>query len=152
HVGRAGTPAVLADAVGSHQPFYLAYQGRNDRELQASYGALVGRVMAARFPSSPLPPPPSPHEPVRLGVVSAFFRQHSNWKIPIKGWLAGLDRKRFRVFGYHTGSEQDAQTAVAAGLCESFVQGPLRLEAWRAAGLGDPPPAPAFPQKAMCQG
>jgi protein O-GlcNAc transferase len=151
HVARAGTPAALAEAIGSHQPFYLAYQGRNDRELQATYGALVARVMAARFPPVPLPEPPPPHEPVRLGVVSAFFRQHSNWKIPIKGWLAGLDRKRFRIFGYHTGSERDAQTAVASELCERFVQGPLRLDEWRQAILADAPHILLYPEIGMDQ-
>jgi predicted O-linked N-acetylglucosamine transferase (SPINDLY family) len=149
HVDRSATPAGLADALGSHQPFYLAYQGRDDRALQASYGALAARVAAARFPSSPLPPPPGPSEPVRLGVVSAFFRQHSNWKIPIKGWLAGLDRRRFRVFGYHTGTERDAQTAVAAGLCERFVQGPLRLDDWRQAILADAPHVLLYPEIGM---
>jgi predicted O-linked N-acetylglucosamine transferase (SPINDLY family) len=149
HVARAGTPAVLADAVGSYQPFYLAYQGRDDRALQAAYGALVGRIMAARFPSASLPPLPSPHEPVRLGVVSAFFRRHSNWKIPIKGWLEGLDRTRFRVFGYHTGSERDGQTELAATLCERFVQGPLRLDEWRRAILDDAPHVLLYPEVGM---
>jgi len=154
HVTRAATPATpaaLAEAIGSHQPFYLAYQGRDDRELQASYGALVGRVMAVRFPPAPLPPPPLPHEPIRLGVVSAFFRQHSNWRIPIKGWLAGLDRRRFRVFGYHTGSERDAQTAVAADMCERFVQGPLRLDEWRQTILADAPHVLLYPEIGMDQ-
>ena len=151
HVARAATPAALAEAIGSHQPFYLAYQGRDDRALQASYGALVGRVMAVRFPPAPLPPPPLPHEPIRLGVVSAFFRQHSNWRIPIKGWLAGLDRRRFRVFGYHTGSERDAQTAVAADMCERFVQGPLRLDEWRQTILADAPHVLLYPEIGMDQ-
>lgn len=151
-VARDGTPAALAEAVGSHQPFYLAYQGRNDRELQASYGALIARAMAARFPpAAPPPPPPLPREPVRVGVVSAFFRQHSNWKIPIKGWLAGLDRTRFRVFGYHTGTERDAQTEVAADLCERFVQGPLRLDDWRQAILADAPHVLLYPEIGMDQ-
>jgi predicted O-linked N-acetylglucosamine transferase (SPINDLY family) len=148
-VDRAGTPTALAEAVGSHQPFYLAYQGRNDRELQASYGALVAHAMAARFPPAPPPSSPLPHEPVRLGVVSAFFRQHSNWKVPIKGWLANLDRKRFRLFAYHVGSERDAQTAVAAGLCERFVEGPLRLDEWRNAILADAPHVLLYPEIGM---
>jgi predicted O-linked N-acetylglucosamine transferase (SPINDLY family) len=149
HVARAAAPAALADAVGSHQPFYLAYQGRDDRELQASYGALVSRVMVARFPPPALPPPPRPHEAVRLGVVSGFFRQHSNWKIPIKGWLGGLDRSRFRVFGYHTGAQADAETEAAMALCERFVQGPLPLDDWRRAVLDDAPHVLLYPEIGM---
>ena len=86
-VESAGAPAALAEAIGSHQPFYLPYQGRNDRELQTLYGSLVCKIMAARYTTPVLPNPPGPHEPIRLGIVSGFFRQHSNWKIPIKGWL-----------------------------------------------------------------
>jgi protein O-GlcNAc transferase len=146
---RAGAPAMLADAVGSHQPFYLAYQGRNDREPQARYGALMRRIMAARFADLPLPPAPPPEEPVRLGIVSAFFRRHSNWKIPISGWLTGLDRTRFRLFAYHTGAERDAQTDLAASLCERFVQGPLSLDEWRAAILRDAPHVLLYPEIGM---
>jgi protein O-GlcNAc transferase len=148
-VARAETPAVLAEAIGSHQPFYLAYQGQNDRELQAAYGALVGRVMAAKFPPAPLPAAPAPDEPVRVGVVSGFFRQHSNWKMPVKGWLAGLDRKRFRLFGYYTAGERDAQTEIAASLCERFVQGPLSLDGWRDAILRDAPHVLLYPEIGM---
>jgi len=104
-VEKAGTPARLADEIGAHQPFYLPYQGRNDRELQSAYGALVCRVMAARYHAAPLPRPPARDEPIRIGIVSAFFRQHSNWKIPIRGWLKMLDRERFHLFGYHTSSD-----------------------------------------------
>jgi protein O-GlcNAc transferase len=148
-VARGGVPASLADAIGSHQPFYLAYQGEDDRDLQARYGALVCRIMAARFPDPPLPPPPPAGEPIRLGIVSAFFRQHSNWKIPISGWLDGLDRKRFRLFAYHTGPERDAQTDVAAARCERFVQGPLPLAGWRDAILHDAPHVLLYPEIGM---
>ncbi|HEY2137099.1 MAG TPA: hypothetical protein VGH49_14500 [Xanthobacteraceae bacterium] len=148
-VGRAGAPAALCDAIGSHQPFYLAYQGENDRELQASYGALVSRIMAAKFDPPVLPPPPAADEPVRLGIVSAFFRQHSNWKIPIKGWLGGLDRRRFRVFGYYVGTDADAETEAAAGLCERFVRGPRSLDDWRRTIMADAPHILLYPEIGM---
>jgi predicted O-linked N-acetylglucosamine transferase (SPINDLY family) len=105
--------------------------------------------MAARFPDPPLPPAPPAGEPIRLGIVSAFFRQHSNWKIPISGWLDGLDRKRFRLFAYHTGPERDAQTDVAAARCERFVQGPLPLAGWRDAILHDAPHVLLYPEIGM---
>src|ERR1700694_6327694 len=83
------------------------------------------------------PNPPGPHEPIRLGIVSGFFRQHSNWKIPIRGWLKMLDRERFQVSGYYTSGERDGETDAAAALCERFVQGPLTLDAWRRSILDD---------------
>ena len=48
----------LAAAVGSNQPFFLAYQQQNDRELQAQYGATVCRIMAEKYPTPTLRRPP----------------------------------------------------------------------------------------------
>ena len=103
--GRAGGD--LAAAVGSNQPFYLPYQGQNDRDLQQKYGALVCRAIAGKYPAAPMPPPPAPGEKVRVGIVSGLFRHHTVWKLMIRGWLSQLDRSRFEVFGYHTGGDRD---------------------------------------------
>jgi protein O-GlcNAc transferase len=148
-VERARAPAGLAEAIGSHQPFYLPYQGHNDRELQVLYGALVCRITAARYATPVLPGPPGPHQPIRLGIVSGFFRQHSNWKIPIKGWLKNLDRNRFHVAGYYTGAERDGETDAAAALCERFVWGTRALDAWRRTILDDAPHVLIFPEIGM---
>ena len=142
-------PAALAEAIGSHQPFYLPYQGLDDRDLQTLYGSMVCQVMAARYPAPVLPNPPAPGEPIRLGIVSGFFRQHSNWKIPIKGWLKGLDRTRFHVSGYYTSGERDDQTEIAATLCARFVQGPRSLDEWRQAILNDAPHVLIYPEIGM---
>ena len=145
----AGAPASLSETIGSHQPFYLPYQGCNDRELQTLYGSLVCKIMAARYAMPVLPRSPGSNEAIRLGIVSGFFRQHSNWKIPVKGWLTNLDRKRFQVSGYYTSDERDAETEAAAGLCGRFVQGPLSLEAWRRKILEDAPHVLIFPEIGM---
>ncbi len=148
-VEKAGVPARLAEEIGSQQPFYLAYQGRNDRDLQSVYGTLVCRIMAARYDEPQLPQAPAPGQPIRIGIVSGFFRQHSNWKIPIKGWLKMLDRNRFRLFAYHTSSERDAETEVAAKLCSRFVQEPLSLDSWRQTILDDAPHVLLYPEIGM---
>jgi predicted O-linked N-acetylglucosamine transferase (SPINDLY family) len=122
----------LARGVGAHQPFYLAYQGGDDRELQAVYGKLVCRLMAQRYPAVQLAEPAAAGEPVRVGIVSGYFSNHSNWKIPIKGWLARLDREKFHVSGYYTNGKRDTETEAAASLCRRFVQGPRSIEQWRA--------------------
>jgi predicted O-linked N-acetylglucosamine transferase (SPINDLY family) len=145
----ADIPATFIDAIGAHQPFYLPYQGRDDRELQSQFGAAICKIMAARYQPLDVPVPPAADEPIRLGIVSGFFRQHSNWKIPIKGWLKMLDRSRFRVFGYHTGVEQDGETEAAAALCERFVAGPRPLDAWRAEIADDAPHVLLFPEIGM---
>ncbi len=139
----------LVKGVGSSQPFYLAYQGLNDRDLQARYGSLMCRIMAEQYPPAAISERPALDEPVRVGIVSGFFRQHSNWKIPIKGWVSQLDRRRFRVFGYHTGVQCDLETEAASALCERFVQGPLALDGWREAILADRPHVLIYPEIGM---
>jgi predicted O-linked N-acetylglucosamine transferase (SPINDLY family) len=148
-VDSAPALAALSEAVGAHQPFYLPYQGFDDRELQTLYGSLVCKIMAAKYATPVLPKPPEPQERIRLGIVSGFFRQHSNWKIPIRGWLKTLDRDRFDVSCYYTGAERDGETDAAASLCDRFVQGPLPLDAWRRTILGDKPHALIFPEIGM---
>jgi protein O-GlcNAc transferase len=146
---RTSVPSTLVDAIGAHQPFYLPYQGRNDRELQSQYGAVVCAVMASRYETAMLPTPPAADEPIRLGIVSGFFREHSNWKIPIKGWLTMLNRARFLVFGYYTGVDHDSETEAAAALCDRFVAGPRPLDGWRGEIAGDAPHVLLFPEIGM---
>jgi protein O-GlcNAc transferase len=120
-------------AAAGKPPFLLAYQGRIDRELQARYGAFVARAMAARHPAWAAPPevaPPARGEAIRVGILSSYFYGHSNWKIPLKGWLTALDRRRFRLFGYHIGHRRDEETELAQKLCHRFVQGLPSLERW----------------------
>jgi protein O-GlcNAc transferase len=142
-------PVHLAKAVGYRQPFYLPYQGYNDRDLQAMYGAFVCRVMARCYPPAAPVPPPGANEPVRIGIVSGFFRQHSNWKLPIKGWLSQLNRRQFQVFGYHTAGQEDAETKAAVAMCDRFVQGPLPIDRWREAILHDAPHVLIYPEVGM---
>jgi protein O-GlcNAc transferase len=139
----------LAGVVGSSQPFLLPYQGCNDRDLQSAYGSLVCRAMAERYPPAALAPRPGPGEKLRIGIVSGYFLGHSNWKIPIRGWLSQLDRSRFQLFGYYTGSETDAETTLAATFCSRFVQGPLPLDRWRQAILDDAPHVLIYPEVGM---
>ncbi|MGA9756347.1 MAG: tetratricopeptide repeat protein, partial [Desulfobaccales bacterium] len=111
-----------AQAVGSCFPFYLAYQGLNDRDLQSLYGKLVCRIQAARYPKwaqAPSMPPSNPVEPCRVGIVSGFLWEHSVWKILAKGWGENLDKRRFQLYGYHTGTRKDNETGQAR---QSFVR------------------------------
>ena len=148
-VDRMASPGRLAEAVGLRQPFFLAYQGQNDRELQTVYGGLVCQIMADRYRPVALPPPPAPQERVRVGIVTGYYRRHAIWRIPTSGWLSQLDRRRFRLFGYHTDGETDAVTARAQALCERFVQGPLPIERWRAEIAADAPHVLIYPEIGM---
>jgi protein O-GlcNAc transferase len=135
----------LVSAIGARHPFLLAYQGGNDRELQQVYGEMVCRIVGRQYQPAPMPPPPAHGEPIRVGIVSGFFFRHSNWKIPIKGWLSQLDRSRFRVTGYHLGVMHDEQTEIAAGMCDRFVHRTLDTDAWRREILADAPHVLIYP-------
>ncbi|MDJ0732911.1 MAG: tetratricopeptide repeat protein [Nostocaceae cyanobacterium] len=125
--------AKAADAVGSLQPYFLAYQGLNDRELQRIYGEMICEVMSSRYPqwSQSLEIPNlKAGEKIRIGFISGYFNRHSVWKIPIKGWIEQLDRNKFELFGYYTNSKKDTETSVAAQLFSKFIQAPLSIAQW----------------------
>jgi predicted O-linked N-acetylglucosamine transferase (SPINDLY family) len=62
--------------------------------------------------------------------VSGFYFLHSNWKIPIKGWVENLDRREFQLFGYYTGRKIDAHTKIARGSFFRFVEALPSMEQW----------------------
>jgi protein O-GlcNAc transferase len=134
-----------AGAIGNRPPFFLAYQGQNDRKVQTHYGSLVCHIMQRKFPATELPSLPKKEEPVRVGFISSFFYRHSNWNSLIKGWISQLDRQRFKIFGYHLGAERDSETDVAAAICERFVQRALTVEGWRQEILADKPHVLIYP-------
>ena len=148
-VDRMADPGALAPVIGSSQPFYLAYQARGDRDLQRLYGSVACRIMAARYPSAALASAAQPDERVRVGIVSRYFCWHSVWKMSIRSWIGRIDRQKFEVIGYHTGTERNSATQTAAGLCERFVQGPLSVEQWREQIAADRPHVLIYPEIGM---
>jgi len=137
----------LADAigqVGNAKPFFLAYQGEDDRTLQQMYGGVVSRIAraAARkgqgegeaLPHSRARPDttgikPCPNGKLRVGFATAYFHLHSVSKL-FGGWLRHLDRTRFEVFGYHLGADKDATSAVLASCCSEYRHGAASDTAW----------------------
>ncbi|WP_428487695.1 tetratricopeptide repeat protein [Rhodopila sp.] len=147
-VDRADDPAVarvLAATIGDSQPFFLPYQGACDRDLQTSYGTLVARLLRTETPS--LAASPAPGEPIRIGIVSGFFREHTIWRLMLKGWLSQLDPDGFNVHAYHTSSAEDEQTDVARRLCARFTGG--RGINIRAAIRADQPHVLLYPELGM---
>jgi predicted O-linked N-acetylglucosamine transferase (SPINDLY family) len=139
----------LAQGVGAAQPFYLAYQGRNDHDLQRRYGGVVCRAMGEAFPPVPLAQAPRPGERLRIGIVCGHIRDHSVWRLPTRGWIENMDRSRFELIAYHTSALRDAETDRAQGLFDRFVQGPLPLELWRERLVTDRPHALIYPEIGM---
>lgn len=112
------------DGIGALPPFFLPYLGCDVKVLQAKYGSWICSVMAAKSPrfSHPLPQRSS-SDKIKIGVVSNYFHNHSNWKIPIRGWLEQLDREMFSIHCFHTGEINDMATESARSLADSFLQG-----------------------------
>ena len=108
----AEASACLAPAIGRVQPFFLPYQGLDDRDLQTTYGQLACRVVAQAEPPAPLAERPGPGERIRIGIVSGFFCDHTLFKLFLEGWLTQIDRTRFEVIGFRTGNVMDQRTAL----------------------------------------
>jgi protein O-GlcNAc transferase len=120
-------------AVGTTQPFYLAYHAEDNRELLQRYGALCSRLMApwqAQF----VPAGPSSSRdtrlPIRVGIASAHLVNHSVWNALIKGWVKHMDPLRFQLHLYHLGERSDEQTELAGRLAHRLVRGPMELQQW----------------------
>lgn len=117
-------------AVRDWANFYLAYQGRNDRDPQREYGQLLGRVMAASYPQWAGPaamPPWAPGDKLRIGYVSARFYWQSVMKNHL-GWLLGHDKSKVEVYAYYVGTKVDSTTEEAKRSSVRFVHAPGGLE------------------------
>ncbi len=92
--------------------FFLAYQGQNDRSLQAEYAALVADVLSAAAPEFFEPIPYArdlSKRKLRLGFLSSFLRQCTVGSY-FKSWITLLNRNRFEIYVYYTGHWRDPVT------------------------------------------
>ncbi|MGC9505976.1 tetratricopeptide repeat protein [Baaleninema sp.] len=104
------TKQTILFGIGWHVNFYLAYQGKNDREFQEKYGQFVHKILSANYPEwvEPKPMPPrSANGKLRIGYVSYFMKISSISKLSL-GWLKHADREGFELYSYHLGRQEDA--------------------------------------------
>ena len=139
------------DVVGAHQPFGLAYQEANNRELLQRYGRLCARLMAGWIDRQNLPAAASPRASgiIRVGIVSQHIRNHSVWNAIVKGWFQQLDRGRFSLHVFYLGVEQDAETRFAKSRASSFEEGRQGLRQWVDAIRGEQPHVLIYPEIGM---
>ncbi len=126
---RLDSPAQIEawrQAAGSMQAFHAAYHGRADLPVQSRLGALIRRIMLAVHPWASTTPPMPPRRSGKLvvAIASAHVYDHSVWKIPLRGWLEQLDRRRFAIDLYHLGGRFDAVTRQAMALADQFIHSP----------------------------
>jgi protein O-GlcNAc transferase len=144
-------PGKLGKSVGVSQPFYLAYRPVDVTSLLSRYGDLMCAEAAAywqpRIAESEAVQPP--RERIRIAVVSGQVRQHPVWDVILRGIVAHLDRQRFDVVLYHTGSMTDQETSWAKGRVDRFVQGPRSTRAWLDEVARDRPDVMFYPEVGM---
>ena len=127
----AGKFAAL-HAIGSLQPFYLAYQEQNNRELLGKYGELCVKVMdrwqrqidKARRPLS------GNDNICKVGLVTAFLFDHSVWSAIVQGWVDHLDREAFELHIFNVGTKQDPETERAKAGADHYHSGIPTLTGW----------------------
>jgi len=116
------------DALGHLTNFFLAYQGRNDLEIQNNYGELVCRIMQANYPQwSSQKSNPVINRKIKVGYISAYIYSHSVTKYSL-GWLKHQDREKFKIYGYYVEFSQDSTTEEFKTYCDNFYQIPHNLE------------------------
>ncbi|HUB10748.1 MAG TPA: radical SAM protein [Acetobacteraceae bacterium] len=120
--------AAAIDQVGNAKPFFLAYQGEDDRELQQVYGRVISRIACAG-PEMPAIVKCGLGDRLRVGFATAYFHLHSVSKL-FGGWLRHLDRNRFDVFGYQFGADRDATSAALASCCVAYRHGMASDRKW----------------------
>ena len=109
--------------------FFLAYQGRDDRELQQRYARLVARAVESNAPHWRAPVPASSHagRRIRVGFASAFFVDGTVGQY-FRRWITALERSVFEVFVYHVTAKRDAVTDDIMARADRFhfARGPGR--------------------------
>jgi predicted O-linked N-acetylglucosamine transferase (SPINDLY family) len=101
--------------------FYLAYQGEDDKELQAGYAAFFTELAATALPQfmGPLPPPVVKGRRIRVGYVSHYFSEHTV-SYYFNGWIAHADRDQFETFVYHVDPRPDDVSRALASACDHY--------------------------------
>jgi protein O-GlcNAc transferase len=126
-------------AVGTTQPFYIAYQPFNNRDLLSRYGRVCSEWMASMPLEASMPNDKavwgsgneSPKDrKFRIGIASAHVRDHSVWNAIIKGWIRHLDKTRFEIWLFHLGTTSDEETSRGQSEVAHFEDRPKSLPAW----------------------
>ncbi len=119
------------------QPFSLAYQPFNNRELLTRYGQLCVDWMATLpvegddFASTPAT---AQHTAagarIRLGIVSPHIKEHSVWNAITKGWVYHLDRGKFEIHLFQLNRDSDVETHAARDVVAGVESRPTSVEGW----------------------
>ena len=103
--------------------FFLAYQGRDDRDLQVSYAAFAAKAVDLGAPGwrDPAPKRRAEGSRLRVGFASAFFHVGTAGRY-FRSWVTDLDRDRFEVFVYHLHPGLDDIASEIKARADRFVE------------------------------
>jgi CRISPR-associated protein Csy1 len=101
--------------------FYLAYQGMDDRGLQAEFATFYRNLLGHVIPQFMHPPPSRPvsGRRIRVGYLSHFLHNHAV-SFYFRSWIERADRDAFEVFVYHLDPVTDAVSSTVANTCEHY--------------------------------
>jgi protein O-GlcNAc transferase len=125
-------------AVGTTQPFFIAYQPFNNRDLLSRYGKVCCEWMASMPLDASIPNKAAQGwggasatgRKMRIGIASAHIRDHSVWNAITKGWIRHLDKARFEIWLFQLGRTSDEETSRARNDVAHFEDRPKSLPAW----------------------
>lgn len=121
-------------AVGAAQPFFLAYQPYNNRQLLSRYGDLCASWMTTLPGIAALKPLANLRTgKFRVGIVSAHVYNQSIWNAILKGWVHQLDKSKFDIYLFKIGSKSDQETLSAKAQVHLFDDRQKSLADWAAA-------------------
>jgi protein O-GlcNAc transferase len=130
-------PGKLGKSVGSNQPFYLAYRPSDVTTSLSCYGDLLCAAAAEYWPRRVQSRPfgLSPRDRIRIVIVCAQIRRHHPvWEILLRGIIAHMQRTRFEIILYHTGSLADDETVClpGSGVCTELPN--ITAQRWEGPG------------------
>lgn len=101
--------------------FLLAYQGENDKPLQARFAGIVGNALDALDPSlrAALPRRHRASRRLRVGFVSSFFRDGTVGRY-FERWITDLPRETFEVVVYALQPGADAVAQRIAARADAY--------------------------------
>jgi predicted O-linked N-acetylglucosamine transferase (SPINDLY family) len=114
----ADGPLQVADPVRDIglTPFYLAYQGMNDRDLTRT----IARLIRHAYPGRRLEIARKPGGRIRIGFVSRYFYSHSIGRLN-RGAITHLPRDRFEVTVFALDSRSDPVADAIRGAADQYV-------------------------------
>jgi CRISPR-associated protein Csy1 len=143
-----GSAEQRLNALELHNNFFLAYQGEDDRELQAGYARLTRRLLGNDCPELRGPRRPSVTGRLRVGFASCFFRDCTVGHY-FRSWIADLDSERFEVWVYLLGGPEDAVTETIRQAAFKTVRVQASLPQAARAILDSAPDVLVYPELGM---